>query len=541
MDQNAAIDSRLTRAVIGALREHDLSGFEVWQWLGPVPYASGELSETAVFPTLHSLEERRLIEGAWREGGDGTRRRYRLTARGLALADREGWGPVAFERYGPTRYGARDSSSPSPAVGRVSRRGTREDSSGWAWPAATAPTTANADTAIEAASVDVGSIEPAEPASAPEVEAFLHTLQSALHLAPTYCSDVCHEVADYVTDAMSRLTILGSTPVEASAEVLAALGPPADLAGRINEAQLTASRLRAGMSWGSAVATLTFVVGFVIAFDIMSSFTPWLVGLFTPLLGNVGVHIYAPWTAEWDSQWSSVALSVGAFVGARRSMPFLADRSRQSDTVVWRAWALAGGLPLAALALLMPFSMDPLSALLMLAPPVMWVLGTRRPAVLYGPTMTVRGMAICVVAVLVLNFLPAGRVWFYSTQPPAAEAEPRAEATATLIWTNTVVLSTQAITVSDLPAGWHGAQVCLWPAARFGPSIAPDAGAWSTTDCVESGKSIDFTALPGNQLDWWVTATALGPGGRTYLVYSGPHYGFATVTHSSMLGWLLSR
>jgi hypothetical protein len=331
MDQNAVDELRITRAIIGAVREHDLTAFEVWQWLGPIPGPGGGLTEATVFPALHHLEEKRLIEGTWQEG-EGTRRRYRITARGLRLADREGWGPVAFGRSHRTHYGA------GAAAGDPDTDGE------WSWP--TEMRTLPDQPAAEAGSLD-----------AVATTAYLDALLNALRLSPLYCSDVCHEVSDHIADASARLRGPGSNSMDATTQVLEALGPPELLAERINEAQLTRRRLRRGLSWASAIATLTGMVGFAIAFDVIEVAVPWLVGLFVPVFLLLGVHLYAPATAEWDSQTLAVALAIGAFVSARRSMPYLADRSRQADSDLWRAWALVGGLPLLALALLVPIAL----------------------------------------------------------------------------------------------------------------------------------------------------------------------------------------
>ena len=43
-DKSAGDDVRITRAVIGVLLEHDLSGFEIWQCVGPVHGNTGALS-----------------------------------------------------------------------------------------------------------------------------------------------------------------------------------------------------------------------------------------------------------------------------------------------------------------------------------------------------------------------------------------------------------------------------------------------------------------------------------------------------------------
>jgi DNA-binding PadR family transcriptional regulator len=533
-DKPAGGDVRITRAIIGALRERDLSAFGIWQWLGPVPGPNGELSEATIFPTLHRLEERRLIEGSWQEEKEGTRRKYRITATGMRLADREGWGPIAFEPFARTRYGARDGSRDDTRDGTQAARGltghgSEESGGGWAWSTETpSPTGPPAQ--------PVGSVE------AVAVDTYLDSLQVALRLSPTHCSDVRNEVADYIADASARLRALGNTAAEAVTEVLEALGPPKVLAERINEAQLTRLRLRRGLSWGSAVATLTGMVAFALAFDAMTVFTPWIVGLIVPIASRVGIHLYAPATAEWDSQSFAVALCIGAFLSARRSMPFLADRSRQADSAVWRTWAVAGVLPLATIAMLWPFAMDPLTGLLTLCPPVAWVLGTRRPARLYGATLTATGLALCMVVATVVTFLPGGRIWFYdSATHPATDPDAARDAKATLVWNGVVGSPSQQVTVMNLPDGWHDAEVQVWPAARIGPVIVPDSSATGPTVVVPSGGFVDFATLPRGQRDWWMAVTAVGPDGHSYVVHNEVHFGYPYDTRTNIIAWLISR
>lgn len=519
-----ANDTRITRAIIGALRERDLSSFEIWQWLGPVPGPNGELSEAAIFPTLHHLEERRLIEGSWQEEKDGTRRKYRITATGMRLASREGWGPIAFEPFGRTRYSTRGGTG---AAGGSRGHGSDQNGGGWAW-------------STEKPSPTVPAAQPAGPVEAVAVDTYLDSLQMALRLSPTYCSDVRHEVADHITDASARLTALGNTTAEAVAEVLEALGPPKVLAECINEAQLTRSRLRRGLSWGSAVATLTGMVGFAVAFDAIEISVPWIVGLIVPIASRVGIHLHAPATAEWDSQTFAVALCIGAFLSARRSMPFLADRSRQADSAVWRTWAVAGGLPLIAIAMLWPVALDPLTGLLMLCPPLAWGLGTRRPARLYGETVTARGLALCIAVATVVTFLPGGRIWFYDATPrPAADVPPAEVATATLVWAGQPGPPDQQVTVTNLPDGWHDAAVQVWPAARIGPIIVPDSAATGPVLVVPSGGFVDFATLPRGQLDWWMAVAAVGPDGRAYVVDDEVRFGYPYVTRTSIIAWLI--
>ncbi len=522
-DNPAGGEVRITRAVMGALRERNLSGFEIWQWLGPVPGPNGELSEDTIYPTLHRLEERRLIEGSWQEEQEGTRRKYRITATGMRLANREGWGPIAFEPFGRTRYGSRNSTGNAQGS---SGHGSDQNGGGWAWPTGTPPPIGSA-------------AQPAVSADAVAVDTYLDSLQIALRLSPTYGSDVRHEIADHIADASARLTALGNSPASAVAEALEALGPPAVLADRIDEAQLTRRQLRRGLSWGSAAATLTGLVGFAVAFDVIDISVPWIVGLIAPIASRVGIHIHAPATAEWETQTFAIALCLGAFLSARRSMPFLADRSRQANSAVWRTWAVAGGLPLIAVAMLWPVALDPLAGLLMLCPPLAWVLGTRRPARLYGETITAGGLALCIAVVTVLTFLPGGRIWFYDATPRSAvDVSPAKIATATLVWAGQPGSPHLQVTVANLPAGWHDAAVQLWPAARIGPIIVPDSAASGPILVVPSGGFVDFATLPSGRPDWWVAVTAVGPDGRAYVVDDEVRYGYPHTTRTSIIAWL---
>jgi Transcriptional regulator PadR-like family len=528
MDRNAASDTRITRTIIGALREHDLSAFELWQWLGPVPSPSGDFSEAAVFPTLHSLEEQGLLVGEWRED-DSTRRKYRITATARALADKEGWGPIAFERFGPTRYSSHDGSD----ADRVGRRGDSiadEGTAGWNFAAAPARTP------VEATPEE----RPPTGDESAATEAYLDAMQEALRLSPTYKSDACHEVGDYIHEAAARLEVLGVAPTAAVAEITSALGPPAELARAINDAQLTSKRLRRGMSWGSAVATLTFVVVFTIVYDAVSIFTPLVLGLLVPILKGLGLNVYAPPTPSWNTQAFGVGMAVAAFLAARRSMPYLADRSRQGTRAVWRVWALSGSIPLAVIVLGIPVAFDPLALTLLISAPFLWVLGTRLPALLYGPTATAAGLAFCALAVLLVTYLPGGRIWFYDTSAPAGGPSASSGVSAKVTWSSTNLPTDQLVSV-DLPAGWHDAQVQLWPAIRVGLAAERDPSAAQPTTAVAAGTSIELESLPGSNTDWWVSVSAVAPDGKTYDVFEGLHYGYRSEPQSSILTRLFVR
>src|SRR5674476_1436297 len=80
-EEQSRDDLRITRAIVGALRERDLAGYAIWQWLGPVHGAQRGLSEANLYPTLYRLEAAGLLESSWCEG-ERTRRTYRITAAG---------------------------------------------------------------------------------------------------------------------------------------------------------------------------------------------------------------------------------------------------------------------------------------------------------------------------------------------------------------------------------------------------------------------------------------------------------------------------
>src|SRR5450830_1064538 len=89
------MDERITRAVIGALRDRDRSGYELWHWLGPVHGAHEDLTEATLYPILYRLEGERLIGGTWRET-DRARRQYRLASRGVDVVARRDWPAIAL-------------------------------------------------------------------------------------------------------------------------------------------------------------------------------------------------------------------------------------------------------------------------------------------------------------------------------------------------------------------------------------------------------------------------------------------------------------
>lgn len=113
------VESRTDRAIVGALRGRDLSGFEIWRWLGSDGGTFGLLTEPALYPTLYRLEAERLLQSDWHEG-ERTRRTYRLTATALKRAEDNGWPAIPFRGssspHGEAAHPARPA-SPDPEAG----------------------------------------------------------------------------------------------------------------------------------------------------------------------------------------------------------------------------------------------------------------------------------------------------------------------------------------------------------------------------------------------------------------------------------------
>jgi DNA-binding PadR family transcriptional regulator len=510
---SAQVDVRIARAIVGALRERDLSGFEIWRWLGSVRGAHGELDEANLYPTLHRLEAEGLLRSFWRED-ERTSRTYRLTASGLKEAQARGWGAVTYRR---------------PAAGTETADAGEGE---WVWsdaparaqrgPAAGQPAEGRGPEAPEAALVD----------------AFLDRLEASLQLSTLHCHDVCHEIADHLAASMARLQSSGLAPLVAAEQAVAALGPPEELARGISEAQLTTARLHSGLRWASAVATLTTLAGLAVAFAALDLLAPILSSLLVGLGPAFGLHLYAPEVVSWHGQELGLAGCVGAFLGGRRSMPQLALRSRRAEALVWRTWAVLGAVPLALAAILVPATLDPLTAATLLAIPVAWVVGVRRAAPLHGDVLSTRGVLVAALLMVAVTWLPGVRIWTFqpATTPPGGP--PFAGQPLPLNWTYRPDTATWQVSV-ELPPGWHDPQLELRPAVPNGLEIAPDGGA-ATPRQVPYGQPIDSSTLRG-AADWWVTVTAVGPDGARYTVATDVRLRGRAHYRGPILGWLLGR
>jgi hypothetical protein len=517
---SAASDLRITRAIVGALREHDLSGYAIWQWLGPVHGAQGGLSEANLYPTLYRLEASGLLDSSWCEG-ERTRRIYRITAAGLAEADSHGWATLAAGRR----------------LGEGAPPGSGESESGWVWQSVldTPAPAADADSVPEGVDVNRSDLVDLGP-----VKAFLGELEASLPLSAVYRHDACNEIGDHIADSAARLRADGCEPKEAITEAIATLGPPSDLAAEIGLAQLTPRRLRHGLQWASAEATLASFGAMALTWTILVALTPALLWLLAHIGAGAGVHLYAPNVGELHTEDLGIAGCVGAFVGARLSMPALSLKSRQAEPVVWTKWALLGAPPLALLALLVPANLDPLSAATLVAIPFAWIAGTRRPKPPAGDVVTVAGVAVTVAIAVVLLILPGVRVWrFEPDLEPAGSAPYTAVQNVSVNWAGGPGGASSRVSVS-LPPGsdWQDVQLEVWPARREGIEIAPDPSAGVAAK-VPNGAAIDFVSLSPTQSDWWVTVSAAGADGQRRTIAADLRLGQPPHFHGSLLEWLI--
>ncbi len=190
-------ESRVDRAIVGVLRGRDLSGFEIWRWLGSEGGTEGLLTEPDLYPTLYRLEAERLLQSDWHEE-ERTRRKYRLTAIALEQADEHGWPALAF------RGGHAAPSEPDP------RRGTASpdpETGSWFVPSRdgdpSAPGTATApDREATAEPVATSGDRGARGAA---IDRYATELDAALDLPAIERNRVRQEIADHLADSAAGL------------------------------------------------------------------------------------------------------------------------------------------------------------------------------------------------------------------------------------------------------------------------------------------------------------------------------------------------
>ena len=485
------LDDRIVRAIIGAVREQDRSGYEIWHWLGTTHGDHGaELTEANLYPTLYRMEAQRLIQGEWQEG-ERIRRLYRVAARATKLAQARGWQPLAR----PLR--------PDPAAD----------------PAA-----------------DGTSDEPSPPSRAlpKSIAEYVDRLDAALELSEPSRTDVQSEIRDHLEDSYAAYGRAGHDPDTAALQAIRRLGQPEELGRAINRGQVSRRRLLQAMGTAGVAALYGAGVGLAFAaFAVLIA--PVIAKVAVSLIAGIGLHLYLPYTDQYRSQQLGAAAWVAAFLAARRSTPVIAAISHRSERSIVPLWTLAGALPLLVVALFAPIQMDVASTIAYLGLPVAFAVGTWRRQRPGDDLVSRRGIAQAAVLLLVFLFPPGIRFWYFQPSSPAAQPAPIVASDSRLsidLWGGTVQ-------GADLDAAsWRDARIAFWPAIRRGLEVVPDGSATSPSVEIQPGDAPTLGALPDGPDDWWVVLTAVGDDGVRHTLDAQIIQGSRKSGVQTIVGWL---
>jgi len=524
-------DDRVDRAIVGALRGQDLSGFEIWRWLGSEEGILGQLTEAHLYPTLYRLEAEGLLQSEWQEG-ERTRRKYRLTSRALERADDRNWPPLAFHG---------DRSVPV-AADRAGRRPTSPDPEAGSWflpPMRVEPT---APPVTPDTDRDDEGLPPAVRPDRTALAAYADDLGGRLDLPQTEVNRVRQEIADHLLDSCDALEQRGYASEAAAAEAMGRLGSPREQALLIEGAQQTENRLKRGIRRGvlEIVAEMVlWLVLSVVVFALASGVADMVVGL-----GRLGgLHLAVLRSAEWTTNQMAVMLCVGAFAAGRISLGRLTRISRHGDATLRRGWALGGAAALLAVVLVLPGFEDALTVVTLLVVPVAFVAGTLRPQHMNESAYSLRAAAAVVLLVAAVTLLPCGRMFAYDPNAtpgaPLAQGRDPVELTVTQPTEGTYHYELpESAGIIVVPPGTTGiVSVELWPASTNGPFIVVDPSATGPT--LKNAQGVNFAKLPPYR-QWWVVAVTTGPNGERKALAVAIQTG-ASSSPSSALGWLLSH
>jgi Transcriptional regulator PadR-like family len=547
--------SRADRAILGSLRERDLSGFEIWRWLGSEPGTIGLLNEADLYPTLYRLEAEHLLQSDWREG-ERTRRTYRLTATALARGEANDWPEIPFRGKAASRTTASHPgavSSHSKPI-RSSRIASPDPEAG-SWfipPNAAALEAAETSEPTGWSSTGSRTSDPGRDASStsgrprrrspsaqsgaasdyPAVARYADGLGAALDLPRIDNDSVRQEIADHLTDSTRLLVQDGMDARAAAALSIDHFGEVRKLAARIGGAQQSEERR------SRAVRRAVFeLVGEMMLWLAASAAAlvlgPGLAGIVTSVGGFFGLHLVVLESAEWATNQMAAMMCVGAFAAGRMSMGHLARISRHSDASVRKPWAIGGATAVLALALLMPGFPDALVVVTVFTVPLAFVAGTYRTQHQNEGAYTWRGLATAALLVAVVTLLPAGRLFAYD--PARTPGAPLAQGAAS---TNLTIYPYGDGTFGYEMAGATSlVRVELWPAKKEGPFIVVDRSARQPT--LSNVAVVDLTKLPPGA-QWWVASIVVGPDGqlttRAVVVQTG-----ASPSLSNALAWLVSQ
>lgn len=507
------MDDRIARAIIGALRERDLSGHELWHWLGPAHGARDELTEATLYPILYRLEAEHVIGGRWREG-DRTRRVYRVASRGVDMVGRRGWPVIA----------RRTEADPILTPG-IEKPSASAEAHG---PAATGEATA----------------DEASPAGAGEATArgrdYVERFDAGLRLSEPHRTEVRSEIGEHLEDCSEELVKAGLDPTAAATEAVARLGPPEALAEAVNKAQLTRRRLLEGLRRASLTALFGGTLGLAGA-GMLVLLAPQFARLLTVMAGLVGLHLYVPETAEWRSQQLFVAGWVAAFLAARRSLPFVATYTRREEAAIRPIWALAGAIPLATVAILVPASIDTLTIVALLGLPVAFAAGTRLSQGPADDLVSRKGLALATLLLVPLLLAPGFRVWTFDPSSVPAAAPPYAISPATRITWDGSGLGQNSWRVSASgfdQSTWHDARLEFWPAVRQGVAIVPDDLAAAAVLTASPGEITNLSNIRSSTPEWWVALTAVGADGVRRTLAADVKAGSPSQSAANLLDWI---
>lgn len=490
-------ESRIDDAVVSALQGQDLSGFEIWKWLGSVDGAQARLTEARLYPTLYRLEAEGLLHSDWYDG-ERTRRKYRLTANASDRADDRRSSTQA------SRVG--DPGTADPA----SRRAVSPDPDAGSWfvpakevaalpppVAASLATDRGSPTAIVPASTGG---EPGSPGR-DVISGYADDLGARLDLPRVELNRVRQEIADHLRDSAQTLEQQGYASGAAAAEALRRLGSAADLARSVEQAQQTPGRQVRGLRRG--VLEIVGEMAVWLALSIAPFALSLGVGDIAIGLGRiVGLHLFVLHSAEWTTNQVAVMLCIGAFASGRISLGRLARITRHSEDTLRKRWAIGGAVALLAIVLVVPAYQDGPTVVTLLAVPIAFVAGTLRPQQLHEGAYSIRAVAGAALLVTVVTLLPFSRIFEY---------DPNATPGTPLVGGGTsAVLSVDQNAVGAYTYGVFGAGVTgsvtveLWPASTSGLFVAPDPSVNKATISVERSGSVDLAKLPPYG-QWWVT------------------------------------
>ena len=511
----ATVESRIDRAVLAALHGQDLSGFEIWRWLGAGTDSSNLLSEADLYPNLYRLQAHGVIRSTWQEG-QRTRRRYRLTADALYRADETGL-PRAGSGAATRSERSDRAVSPDPEATSwfVPPREPGEE-----------PVGASSSTADRGGSATASPAASHHDPEADEIDRYLDDLDASLDLPRRQRSLVRQELADHIADSAAVLRVSGVPAEAAVAEAIYHLGDARDLASRMGRAEHTPQRRSSAIRRSAVTVVLEMLVWLVPAVALIA-LAPFIADLAIAAGGLAGAHLTLLRSGEWVTSQIGVVLCLGAFSAGRMSLGQLARGSRHRDGSVRRTWAVGGGVALLAIALLIPGWQDGPAVATFVAVPIAFVAGTFRPWQSEERRYSVRGAAAAVLVAVAITLLPGVRLFTYDPNAtpgtPLADGKPSIDLAATK--------STDGNTIS------YGRSVELWPAATSGLFLVVDPGATGPTKTVTG--SFNINALPPNR-QWWVVAVVKNADGTSTALDVAIQTG-ATPTVSTPLGWLISH